>query len=209
VGVSKPIKMSKSELRVLARQRRVGLGAELRAVNSALICAHIESFIESVVGSRACSVVTGFVSVKSEVTIDAAMRTMLDAGIVVGLPRVLNTAEGRMDFDQLHHRGELDALEVGPHDIPQSPTRRGLDPSDIDVMFVPLIAFDNSGTRLGAGAGYFDRYLADLVSFDASAHFIGVAFGAQEFDTLPREPHDVPLHGVITESGFQSFAAPL
>ncbi len=64
-----------------------------------------------------------------------------------------------------------------------------------DWLFVPLLAFDRRGHRLGYGGGYYDRTLAALP--DAVA--IGCAFAAQEVAEVPAGPNDVKLAGVATE----------
>ena len=66
-----------------------------------------------------------------------------------------------------------------------------------DLIFVPLLAFDAQGYRLGYGGGYFDRTLQAFP--DAQA--FGLAFSGQMIDPLPVEPHDMPLMGVLTETG--------
>jgi 5-formyltetrahydrofolate cyclo-ligase len=66
-----------------------------------------------------------------------------------------------------------------------------------DVLFVPVVAFDRTGRRLGYGGGYYDRTLALL----AGAHAIGCAFAAQELDEVPTDGHDVRLDAVATERG--------
>jgi 5-formyltetrahydrofolate cyclo-ligase len=72
------------------------------------------------------------------------------------------------------------------------------DPSVVDVVIVPGVAFTPDGARLGQGGGWYDRFLA-AVRPDCTS--IGVGFDAQVVDVLPTEPHDVPLDGVVTESG--------
>ncbi len=67
-----------------------------------------------------------------------------------------------------------------------------------DVLFVPLVAFDRQGGRLGYGAGYYDRSLAKLRALKPVTA-IGVAFEVQEQLYLPQEPHDEPLDYVLTE----------
>lgn len=64
------------------------------------------------------------------------------------------------------------------------------------VLLVPLAAFDRRGQRIGYGKGHYDRVLAAL----PGCLSIGVAYGAQEVETVPVEPHDVPLDMIITES---------
>ncbi len=70
-----------------------------------------------------------------------------------------------------------------------------------DLLFVPLLAFDRSGRRLGYGGGYYDRTLDRL----PRAIAIGAAFAAQELDAVPAEAHDVVLHAVATERGITRF----
>jgi 5-formyltetrahydrofolate cyclo-ligase len=75
----------------------------------------------------------------------------------------------------------------------------------IDLLLVPLVAFDESGTRLGMGAGYYDRCLG-RVPAPLRPRLVGVAHEVQRSRTaLPRNPWDVPLDGVLTEAGWQEF----
>ena len=78
----------------------------------------------------------------------------------------------------------------------------------MNIILLPLVAFDRRGTRLGNGAGYYDRALA----FRARRRYwrgpllLGLAFSAQGVDHIDHEPHDIPLDGVITEQGLTLFA---
>lgn len=69
------------------------------------------------------------------------------------------------------------------------------------ILFVPLLAFDRSGQRLGYGGGYYDRTLAGL----PGARAVGCAFAAQEVDAVPAGAHDRPLDAVATERGVIRF----
>lgn len=69
------------------------------------------------------------------------------------------------------------------------------------ILFVPLLAFDHSGRRLGYGGGYYDRTLAGL----PGACAIGCAFAAQELDAVPAGGHDRRLDAVATERGVIRF----
>jgi 5-formyltetrahydrofolate cyclo-ligase len=66
-----------------------------------------------------------------------------------------------------------------------------------DLIFVPLLAFDRRGYRLGYGGGYYDRTLHALPSASA----IGFGYAAQRVDAIPAEAHDVPLGQIATELG--------
>ncbi len=69
--------------------------------------------------------------------------------------------------------------------------------ASIAMVLVPGLAFDLTGTRLGHGAGYYDRFLARL---SPSVLRIGVTSGYLVSD-LPREVHDVPMTHLATEIG--------
>lgn len=73
-----------------------------------------------------------------------------------------------------------------------------VDPADLDVLLLPGLAFDLWGTRLGRGAGYFDRMLTGV---DASAVLAGVTIPELVVDLLPREAHDVPVAYLATDEG--------
>ena len=63
----------------------------------------------------------------------------------------------------------------------------------VDLIVVPGVAFDSHGNRMGRGRGFYDRMLKST----PNAVKIGVAYGFQMLDTIPVEPHDVPMDSVI------------
>ena len=73
----------------------------------------------------------------------------------------------------------------------------GVDPTTLDVVIVPGLAFTVDGHRLGQGGGHFDRFLPRL---SPSCLKAGVAFREQVVDVVPMEPHDVVLDVVITDA---------
>ena len=92
-------------------------------------------------------------------------------------------------------RGAYGILEPRP-DLRQLASRR-VSPGEIEVTVVPGVAFDQQGNRLGHGAGYYDRLLAEL---SASACLIGVAYECQMLEAIPHEPHDIGMDLVVTEA---------
>ncbi len=75
--------------------------------------------------------------------------------------------------------------------------RRFIHPKEIDMVIVPLLAFDLAGSRLGYGGGYYDRFLKML---RPGVPKIGIGFEiSRSFDLLPVEAWDVKLDGVVTE----------
>ena len=68
-------------------------------------------------------------------------------------------------------------------------------PAEIDLIVVPMAAFDAEGRRLGYGSGVYDRFLPQLRE---DCRVLGVAYAEQEVTEVPCEPHDVPLEKIIT-----------
>lgn len=69
-------------------------------------------------------------------------------------------------------------------------------PADaLDMIVVPLVAFDRTGARLGYGGGCYDRYLPTL---RPDCHIVGIAFEEQRVDHVPTDVHDLPLPNIIS-----------
>jgi 5-formyltetrahydrofolate cyclo-ligase len=73
----------------------------------------------------------------------------------------------------------------------------------LDVAFLPLVAFDRHGVRLGMGGGYYDRAFGymRLRSIWRAPLLVGIGYASQEVDHIAACAHDVPLDLVITERG--------
>jgi 5-formyltetrahydrofolate cyclo-ligase len=78
----------------------------------------------------------------------------------------------------------------------------------LDIVLVPLVAFDKKGWRLGMGGGYYDKSFSFLCnkSRPAKPLMIGLAFSQQEADSIPHDDWDVSLDAVITECGIMRFS---
>lgn len=80
-----------------------------------------------------------------------------------------------------------------------------VDPKAIDLVLVPGLAFDRSGTRLGHGAGYYDAWLPLLRH---GTPRVGVAHPDLVADELPCEPHDVRMTHLLLPDGVIAMARP-
>lgn len=74
----------------------------------------------------------------------------------------------------------------------------------LSVLFVPLVGIDREGYRLGQAGGYYDATLSAM-KYRLQAKTVGVGFACQLVDRLPREPHDLPLDGFVSEMGILCF----
>lgn len=92
---------------------------------------------------------------------------------------------------------------------PDLPARRQARPLAIDLVLVPLVAFDPRGNRLGMGGGYYDRTFAFLHRRRwRRPVLVGAAFAFQRVPALDPNPWDVPLDAVATEEGLEWFRTP-
>jgi 5-formyltetrahydrofolate cyclo-ligase len=79
------------------------------------------------------------------------------------------------------------------------------DESRLDVVLIPLLAFDKRGYRIGYGKGFYDRFLQRLAQQGVTPCRIGLSFLQQKVDTVPADSQDEPLDGVIHEQGIIRF----
>lgn len=73
----------------------------------------------------------------------------------------------------------------------------------LDVLCTPLVAFDNSGARLGMGGGFYDRTIANWQQY--RVYPIGLAHDCQQVDKIPVEHWDIPLPEIITPTKNQCY----
>ncbi|MFZ4525069.1 MAG: 5-formyltetrahydrofolate cyclo-ligase [Chlorobium sp.] len=76
-----------------------------------------------------------------------------------------------------------------------------VDESHLDVVLLPLLAFDKKGYRLGYGKGFYDRFLKRLSEKGVNPCRIGLSFFQQRVDELPTDLWDEPLDAVVHEHG--------
>ena len=67
--------------------------------------------------------------------------------------------------------------------------------AELDMVVVPLVAFDRTGARLGYGGGCYDRYLPTVAP---KCLIVGIAFGEQRVDHVPTDAHDLPLSHIVS-----------
>jgi 5-formyltetrahydrofolate cyclo-ligase len=121
------------------------------------------------------------------------MRSLAAKGAQLALP-VVHAKDRELTFSEWRQGAQLVA---GTYGILQPRSEAAqLEP---DVILVPLTAFDRRCRRIGYGAGYYDRTLADLRKRRVVVA-VGIAFAAQEVEAIPVEEHDQRLDLVLTEN---------
>jgi len=178
----------KAELRRAGQARRDALPAEVRKAVAEAIAAR--PFPLAVAPGM---IVSGFMPLKSEINPLPLMRKLADIGARLALPVV--AGRGMPLIMRAWSWGE--PLVPGVWGIREpGPAAATVEP---DIVLVPLLAFDRSGHRIGYGAGYYDLTIAQLRA-NKPVVAVGIAFAAQEIETVPRTAFDAQLDLVLTEN---------
>jgi 5-formyltetrahydrofolate cyclo-ligase len=93
-------------------------------------------------------------------------------------------------------------LELNNYGIPEPRNGKKIKTDLIDVVFIPLLAFDKSGNRVGYGKGFYDRFLKELPKKTIK---IGLSFFPQEHKLDGIEKHDVKMNYCVTPNDVFTF----
>ena len=94
------------------------------------------------------------------------------------------------------------SFETGPFSIREPSGGIEISPEELDVILVPMVAFDERLHRLGHGKGYYDRFLKDTKAFK-----IGIAYEIQKKEDIPIDEGDVSMDIIVTEEKIYSGTA--
>ncbi|PTQ56211.1 MAG: 5-formyltetrahydrofolate cyclo-ligase [Candidatus Carbobacillus altaicus] len=117
-------------------------------------------------------------------------------GKIVLLPK-MNRKDAPLDFYPYGAHTVFKQHRFGPLEPQPLSTDIPFPLEEVDLVLIPLLAFDCRGTRLGYGGGYYDRTLP----FMKRSFRLGVAFHYQLLSDLPKAPWDISLHAVVTDEG--------
>ncbi|QKV20439.1 5-formyltetrahydrofolate cyclo-ligase [Oricola thermophila] len=184
----------KRRIRAETLARRDALPVDIRIEKSLAMADH-----GAAIAFDPGTVVSGFWPIRSEADIRPLMFAMRERGARLCLPVVLDRET--IVFRELVRGAEM--VDTGFGTAGPGEEAEILDPR---LMLVPLSAFDARGNRIGYGAGHYDRAIARLADRGMKPRLVGVAFRCQEVESVPAEPHDVPLDAILTEDGLRSFA---
>lgn len=100
-----------------------------------------------------------------------------------------------------HRYQKGDVLKQNKFGIPEPlPRAKRIRPESLDLAFVPLVAFDAQGRRLGMGGGFYDRcFSMRLKRFHKKPRLFGCAHACQQMNALPVESWDIPLDCIVTD----------
>lgn len=197
--------MDKAELRRAVIARRDALDLDLRAAKSAVICARLAELLGRL-DAAAPHTVAVYAAMGSEADPAAFAAAAAARGWRVAYPCMLSATDAvacgqRMCMRAVaaddasaapfiaHPTRAFAATDIDSNHFPIVPAEA------LDMIVVPLVAFDQTGARLGYGGGCYDRYLPTL---SATCQIIGIAFDEQRVGHVPTDAHDLPLPHIVS-----------
>jgi 5-formyltetrahydrofolate cyclo-ligase len=140
--------------------------------------------------------IAGYFAARHEVDMSLWFQHAWKRNKRVYLPRMVNHTL------QFAHYTQDTPLTKNQWKILEPNTQEIIMPEKLEVVILPLVAFDTHGNRLGQGAGYYDRTFSFLLDKTQKnrPYLIGLGYECQRIDCLPACPWDVPLQEVITET---------
>ena len=140
-------------------------------------------------------VVACYLAQDGEVELESVIKPLFCSHIKVVIPVV---RERNMQFTLIEPNTQF---VTGSFGIDEPTVLDVVEPSRIDLVLAPLVAFSSDGRRLGRGGGYYDQVFID----NDKTVFVGVGYDFQHSDEFCSHANDKPLDAVVTESGWRVF----
>ncbi len=175
--------MDKNEIRRKVKSLRVMLSEIEKQTAAEQVFARLEKTAAFLMADR----ILMYHSLPDELSTHAFLKKWADRKHFY-LPRVNGVNLEILPYDQSR-------LELGSFHIEEPTGDDVVDPSEIELMVIPAVAYDRRGNRLGRGKGFYDRLLKTT-----KAAKVGIGYEFQLVDEVPVEPHDQPVDIVITQN---------
>ena len=181
--------LEKNEVRQVIRRQRAALSAEQVSNASTAV---LKKFVSLDVTRRAEHVAM-YLSDENEIETGPMIEWLQFHNKAVYLPVVQGENLVFCSYESRYLvRNKFNILEPDPSRCPEC------DLSLLDIIIIPLVAFDNQLARIGRGAGYYDRALAGLQQLDKPPLLIGFAYHMQRIADCSPQHHDVKMDYIIT-----------
>jgi 5-formyltetrahydrofolate cyclo-ligase len=190
--------LEKTRLRNLLRQQRQTLSLETQQESAVALT--------NIIGRQAvfqdCETIAAYCAYEGEIDPQPILLSAFAAGKKVFLP-TLHPETKTLQFLEYQKGDPLNRNRLGILE-PTAVGRAILDPSSLQLVLLPLVAFDHKGQRLGRGGGYYDKTFAFLQQIPRPQipYLLGLAYEFQEVNTLLQEPWDISLSAIATEKRF-------
>lgn len=197
--------MDKAELRRAVIARRDALDLDVQAAKSAVVCARLVELLDRL-DAAAPRTVAVYAAMGSEVDPAAFAAAAVARGWRVAYPCMLSASDAAACGQRMcmravsagdaseapfiaHPTRAFAATDIDSDHFPIVPAKA------LDMIIMPLVAFDRTGARLGYGGGCYDRYLPTVAP---ERPIVGIAFDEQRVDHVPTDAHDLSLPNIVS-----------
>lgn len=185
--------LSRDKIRTLIRKRRQGLSPQ-EQTQAGLDLLHQIKMLPNIAQAKSIAL---YLSIDGEIDTAPSIQWLWQQNKQVVLPVIHPFSPGYLLFLNYSPTTPMNLNQYGiPEPILDQTQICPL--SKIDIIFTPLVAFDDSGQRLGMGGGYYDRTLEQGFETGEGAQAIGLAHNCQKVNTLPTQHWDIPLSIIVT-----------
>ncbi len=182
------------------RHQRRAVSAADQARASASLCAHLKYFPGFMTAERVGLYLVNDGEIDPVNVMTWVWSLAPRTGKVAYVPVLAKSRQSAMSFSEVWPDTQFSNNKYG---IPEPVFIKGgfCRAQDLDIILVPLVAFDRSGNRIGMGGGYYDQTLAfrHQQTYYRRPKLIGVAHHFQEIDALDPKPWDVGLDAIVTD----------
>ncbi len=183
------IQEDKKVMRKKLKAQRAALPMPVVEQSSKAVC---EAVLASALYAKAHTIL-GYLAFGTELNIDSVLLQAIADGKRVCVPRI--TSDTTFDAVVLHDLQHFAFDRFGIRNV--VPPYEVLAPGELDLILVPGVAFGRDGSRMGMGAGFYDRYMQQA----PQAVRVGLAYDALLQQGLPCDAYDQKVQYLISESG--------
>jgi len=183
------LKQQRDNIRAAIKPMRRALDpAALNAASQGLL-SNCKSFLKK------SNMVAGYQAMHGEISLDPIFNYCHENGITTLLPIMRNQS---LMFAPFNTSTTFSIKQYGIQE-PDTDKEDWIAPENLELVLVPLVAFDNTCNRIGMGGGFYDRSFEFRKSAAAPPTLIGVAHALQQVNNVYPQEWDVPLDMVATD----------
>lgn len=186
--------MKRSEIRDLVRKKRNSLSLKEQKIAANTIKVNLSQLLNSHNNAK----IALYLSNDGELNTSKLIDKLQEDKHEIYLPVIHPFTLGNLLFQKYEKNSPMKANRYGIFE-PELNCSHVCPVSELDIIFAPLVAFDDSGNRLGMGGGFYDRTLARYYTEGwQKPLLIGIAHNCQKVESLPIESWDIPLKTIVT-----------
>lgn len=193
--------INKTEIREKVRQSRRALSASQRRMAAKNLLRNLRQFPHFQYSQHIAIYLTNDGEIDTSVLIQDLNRR----GKTLYLPVLQPCKKGYLNFVRWHSYSRMTKNRFNIAE-PVLETKDVISPTFLQLICMPLVAFDAQGNRLGMGGGFYDRSLAHMANAGNKPALLGLAYELQRVDHLPVEPWDIALDAIATDKQLYLFS---